>query len=105
MVAKWKLLHYDHMLHASDPQMKGEVAAFLAWKPCVTEMALKSSTWVTSFLEVATTASVRADYKATDLAATRFQDWVQEGPAAGLKRQHLYSRTPTGWTGQPERQT
>ena len=97
MAAKWKLLFYDHRLRADDPQLQGDAAAFMAWRPCVTEKALESVTWVKSFLEVATAPSAKADDKAVDLATTRFQDWVNEGPAAGLKRQHLFSRTATGW--------
>ena len=31
------------------------------------------------------------------LATSRFTDWLQEGPAQGRNRQHLYSRVAAGW--------
>ena len=39
----------------------------------------------------------RGKGKANRAAAKRFEDWAKEAPAAGLKRQHLFSRNVTGW--------
>ena len=93
----WKLLHYDHRLQVDDPQMREEAAAFVAWKGCLSEQALASPAWVKSFLLVADEASNKANARSAVIATKRFETWVTEGPAAGLKRQHLFSRTAVGW--------
>ena len=59
--------------------------------------SLNNPTWAKSFLGVATKEADYADAKASRLATAKFTQWLQEGPAQGLKRQHLYSRVATGW--------
>lgn len=46
---------------------------------------------------MATKEVEHADDKAARLATAMFTDWLQEGPAQGLKRQRLYSRVASGW--------
>jgi len=53
---------------------------------------------VEAFLRVAVRSAEHADGRAAAIAAKRFADWLQEGPAQGLKRQHLLSRAAAGWT-------
>ena len=95
--AKWKLLFYDHPLVAQDEPMKDEIAAFNVWKRMLSQRSLADPAWAESFLWVATKAADQADNRAAARAAERFADWLNDGPAAGLKRQHLFSRTATGW--------
>ena len=32
------------------------------------------------------------------VATKKWETWIHEGPASGLKRQHQFSRNATGWT-------
>ena len=57
--AKWKLLFYDHPLLVEDPNLKGDAAAFIGWKRCLSETNLDEPKWVESFLEVADEAAAR----------------------------------------------
>jgi len=95
--AVWKLLHYDHRLKVDDPRMQLEAAEFIAWRGCLSAAILESPIWTKSFLEVATEASRRADLSAATASAKRFEEWIADGRANGLKRQHLLSRIATGW--------
>ena len=95
--AVWKLLYYDHRLQVDDPRLKTEAAEFIAWRSCLSAPILDSPAWTKSFLDVAADASHRADLSAATAAARRFEEWIADGRASGLKRQHLLSRTATGW--------
>ena len=96
-VAVWKLLRYDHRLQVADPLTQQEAAEFVAWKQCLSVDALSLPTWVKAFLEMASVAASRADDTAAAAATKRYIEWVDNGPAAGLKRLHLMSRTAVGW--------
>jgi len=63
----------------------------------MTPSSLSNPTWAKSFLGVAEKEADHSDAKASRLATAKFTDWLQEGPAQGLKRQHLFSRVATGW--------
>ena len=80
-----------------DPVLKEDVATILVGKMCLSEGTLATPAWVDSFLQMAAEAAAKAEAKANAAAAGRFEDWGKEGPAAGLKRQHLCSRNATGW--------
>lgn len=62
--------------------------------------------WAKAFLDVAAEAARRTDTSAAIASARRFEEWIADGRANELKRQHLLSRTATGWipdkAGQPE---
>ena len=95
--AKWKLLFYEHPLEVDDPFLQADAAAFRAWARMVTAEALSNPTWVATFVTVAAREADHASARAARLAAAKFEDWLHEGPAQGLKRQHLFSRVATGW--------
>ena len=95
--AKWNLLHYAHDLTVNDPHLQADAAAFRSWTQILTRAALGNPTWTKSFLAVATKEADYADTKASRIATARFTEWLQEGPANGLRRQHLFSRVATGW--------
>lgn len=63
----------------------------------LTEKSLEVPAWVDSFITVAAKTAELADGRAATRAAKRINDWINDGPAAGLKRKHLFSRTATGW--------
>ena len=95
--ATWKLLHYDHQLNVVDPAMMEEAAAFRAWRALLNEQVLATKPWVQSFLAVAAKEAERAADRAAKAATVRFATWIADGPANGLKRQHLFSRSVSGW--------
>ena len=80
-----------------DPLFQEDAAAFRAWNSFLTPEMLRSKSWVQSLLDVARKATDQAEHKAAAAATKRFAEWVQEGQAAGLHRQHLVARTATGW--------
>ena len=96
--ATWRLLYYDHRLVVHDEQLLADAAAFKAWRDTLTVEALESKLWIKAFIDVADNASKVADSRAANRSAKHFTEWLREGPAAGLKRQHLFIRTATGWT-------
>ena len=96
--AKWKLLDYKHQLLTHDPALQERVAAFRAWRQLIGPAVLNSPTWVKSFLLVAAKEAEAAETWANAAATKKFAEWVRDGPAGGLKRQHLFARTATGWT-------
>ena len=91
--AVWRLIHYDHRLCTRDPNLQPDEAAFSAWRAALTSEALEAPMWARTFLDIADKASRHADAKAAALGAKRFKEWVCDGPAAGLRRQHLFTRT------------
>jgi hypothetical protein len=95
--ARWKLLNYDHQLNVADPAMLGEAAAFRVWRALLNEQVLAAKPWVQSFLAVADKEAERAADRAARAATDRFAKWLADGPANGLKRQHLFSRSVSGW--------
>jgi hypothetical protein len=46
---------------------------------------------------VAAKEAEAADHHAAKMATEKFTNWINEGPANGLRRQHLFSRCATGW--------
>ncbi|HUU62073.1 MAG TPA: reverse transcriptase domain-containing protein, partial [Acidimicrobiia bacterium] len=53
--------------------------------------------WVVMLRRVATVEADKAEAAADIKAAKAWHDWLHEGPAAGLGRQHKMSRSATGW--------
>ncbi len=50
-------------------------------------------------IEIAVTAQAEAVERAAEAAAEkRWKAWLGEGAAGGLRHQHRFTRTPTGWT-------
>ena len=95
--AKWKLLYYDHQLHVADAELQEEAAAFRAWRTMCSEEVLRTAAWVGSLLQVETKAAARTEDQAARAATRRFAEWIAGGQANGLRRQHLFSRSTTGW--------
>ena len=85
-VAEWNLRFYKHDLAVDDPYLQADAASFRAWAKIVSSADLQNQTWIKSFIAVASKEAEHADDKAARLASARFADWLQEGPAKGLKR-------------------
>jgi len=94
----WRLLRYQHDLNVQDPFLVADAGRFIAWQKLLTHSTLSCKPMVEAFLQVAVQSAGNDDGRAAAIAAKRFADWLQEGPAKGLKRQHLLSRTAAGWT-------
>ena len=94
--AMYRLLYYHDDLNVSDPWLESDAAAFRAWQRLLTVETLETKLFVEAYLLVATKEAAKAEARAVAMAAKRFADWVHDGPAQGLKRQHLLSRTATG---------
>ena len=95
--AVWRLLHYNHNLVINDPALKDDADAFSRWRSCMAWIPLQQKCWIDAFLQVAIKEAKRAETKAARLAASRFEEWIKDGPGQGQKRQHLLSRAATGW--------
>ena len=54
---------------------------------------------VAGMLRKAAVKQAEAEEKAARAASlARLQSWLRDGPANGLRRQHRFTRLPTGWT-------
>jgi hypothetical protein len=95
--ARWKLLFYRHLLQVNDPRLQEARGEVLAWQGLLTEQMLRTSFWVEALGEVATAMAEAAERTASIHANQAFATWLQDGAAGGLKRQHLLTRTATGW--------
>jgi hypothetical protein len=93
----WKLLFYKHRLQIDDPRLQPARSEFIAWQGLITEQMLRTPFWVEALGEVATAMAEAAERTASVRASEAFAEWLQDGAAGGLKRQHLLTRTATGW--------
>ena len=95
--ARWKLLFYRHQLQVDDPRMQQARCQVIAWQRLLTGQMLRSAYWVEALGKVATAMAEDTERAANVSASKAFADWLQDGPAGGLKRQHLLTRTASGW--------
>lgn len=63
----------------------------------LTREALNSEFWTKAFQKVTLKMAEQAESKAGRFTSEAFSSWLQDGPAKGLRRQHLLSRTAVGW--------
>ena len=98
--ARWKLLFYKHpqpnVSYATPEQLKS-MQLFTAWRATITEANTFSVAWLKVFKAMAEKQAEREEEAARVAATVKFADWLQEGPAKGLRRQHRFSRTADGW--------
>ena len=98
--ARWKVLFYKHPqpnpAFATMEQLKS-MERFTAWRANVTEANTFSATWLSIFKAMAVKQAEKEEEAARVAATIKFADWLQEGPAKGLRRQHRFSRTADGW--------
>ena len=56
------------------------------------------SVWVEIFRDHAVTNAEAEEKAAQQAAVIKWTDWIHDGPASGLRRQHQFSRGTQGWT-------
>ena len=96
--AIWRLLCYNH----SFPVAQHELDAmgyldFLRFNSFLSRELLADPGAVAVILRLATFSLAQAERLAARVRANSWNSWIQEGPAAGLKRQHRMTRVPHGW--------
>lgn len=99
--ANTKLRRYKHQppkWGAEFEDRDAEWYAFERWLELVRRADLHNGTWTNAARIVASSAHQRATDTARRLARIRWHNWMHEGPAAGLSRQHRFTKTAVGWT-------
>ena len=71
---------------------------FCDWKCNVRHRQLHSRPWLEMLRHVATKQAEKEEAAAQLASIKGYVLWVSSGPAGGLRRQHQFSRVPTGWT-------
>ena len=71
---------------------------FCDWKRNVRHRQLHSRPWLEMLRHVATKQAEKEEAAAQLASIKGYILWVSSGPAGGLRRQHQFSRVPTGWT-------
>ena len=86
------ICRHDHQLPSS---LDGQL--FQQWQCSVTSTALQSQHWATMLLEVATSMAQRHTDADVHRSRASWITWLNDGPAAGLRKQHAMSRVAVGW--------
>ena len=63
----------------------------------ITDENLRDSTWIKCLREVAVKNAEAQESAAQWASLHRWHKWIREGPAAGLRRHHQFSRGADGW--------
>ena len=71
--------------------------AFIKWRGIITEEMLQHSTWTAALRQTALENADREEAAAQKMSLMAWTKWIHEGPAAGLRRQHRFSRVSDGW--------
>ena len=99
--ARWKLLHYNHpkpdKARASEEQLAA-MDEFTSWKATLQPRQLLEPTWARMLKEVAVKQAEKQETAAQSKALVSWVQYLHEGPASGLRRQHQFTKTATGWT-------
>ena len=74
-----------------------EIVAFSVWRRWLTPTLLRNNVWTECFAKHAANIDENAETQAERASTARFYNWLHEGPAAGLGRQHKLSRVAIGW--------
>ena len=59
---------------------------------------LEYKSWVVAFKKAATKNAETEAKAAQHASLMKWTQWIHEGPADGLRRQHRFTRTVKGWT-------
>lgn len=97
--ACWKLFRYRHPRpdQAAATEMHLEAfAEFEAWKSVMVQTQL-SPHWVKTFREVAMARAIEQERQAQTAQFLNGVSWMHEGPAAGLRTQHQFTKVKGGW--------
>ena len=100
MEAKRKILSYNHPRPRQTLATQAQVdsfEAFLAWRRLLSSGILNSPTWAGVLHGMAVKNAEREERAAQHASLMKWQAWIHDGQADGLRRQHRFSRTPDGW--------
>ena len=100
MIAKRRILSYNHPRPRQTLATQAQVdsfEAFLAWRRLLSSEILNSPTWVGVLHGMAVKSAEREERAAQHASLVKWQAWIHDGQADGLRRQHRFSRTPDGW--------
>ena len=97
--AKWRLLYLNVTVDLRDPsdELQQSALDFMTWRGRLHLLPLDDVGVVKQLYVQAFGLARKAADQAARAAARNFSKWLQEGPSAGLKRQHQLSRTAVGW--------
>ena len=87
---------HDHLSGNS-----AEADEFRRWQRRITPAMLCHQHWIRALSEVAGHKAKALAQRARNSSRNAWISWLQEGPAAGLGRQHRMSRTAIGWIPNP----
>ena len=59
---------------------------------------LNHDPWIDALRKTALSNAEREEAAAQAISITAWTKWIHEGPAAGLRRQHRFTRVADGWT-------
>ena len=71
---------------------------FEDWRRCIQRGQLHSKPWLDMLRHVATKQAEKEEAAAQLANIIDYKQWVESGPAGGLRRQHQFTRNATGWT-------
>ena len=71
---------------------------FEDWRGCIQRGQMHSKPWLEMLKYVATKQAEKEEAAAQLASVLQYKVWLDGGPAKGLRRQHQFSRSATGWT-------
>ena len=99
-VAERKTLTYEHpapeWVKATQEQ-KDAYRDFQKWRELLTKQRLQHVMWVEAFRDVARKEAEKQERAAQYASFKKWELWIHEGGAGGLRRQHQFSRVANGW--------
>ena len=98
--ARRKILEYRHPAPRNvlaNEQQRHSFDLFRRWKAVITKSMLNKDVWVELLQKMAMENAEREERAAQHASIVKWESWIHEGPANGLRRQHRYSRTTNGW--------
>ena len=99
VAARWKVLYFKHPQPdpcQATPEQLHSMQLFDAWRSTVVEGYTHSAPWLKAFASLATQQAEKEEQAARTAATVKFANWLKEGAAGGLRRQHRYSRNTGG---------
>ena len=97
--ACWKLFNYKHPhppFAAATEEQRAAHREFEAWRTVVGRTYLDDN-WVDTFREMALAKAIQQEGQAQKAQFQAWQLWMHEGPAAGLRKQHHFTKVKGGW--------
>ena len=100
-IAVSKILSYSHpfpLKEAATPEQLLGFQTFLNWRGIITAEMLQHDPWIAALRDTALKNAVSEEVAAQAMSIKAWTKWIHEGPAAGLRRQHRFTRVADGWS-------